>query len=818
MSPMTPPASRYRYHAFLSYRHTEPDRGFTWDLLRKLEATGFTIAIDERDCHPPATFLEEMERCMRESHYTLAVLSPRYLESGSTWEEAIISKVLDLKERRRRLIPLILEPVELPTWLYDIVPINFADRQAMVVPFEKLCRVLSGGAAEPLVPRLPEQSRASSPGDSRGELTRALEAAYRREEETLSRGGDASAVKSEILDLRRQLREGGRLHAGDFLANGRFKLLDLLGKGGFATVWKAYDRTARMPVAIKVLHGQFVDDRTRFDRFFRGARKMAELQHPGIVRVRETRMDDGGFHFFVMEYLEGGDLREAVLGGKMPHERGVILVQDLSAALQFAHDQGLVHRDVKPANVLLDAAGRPKLTDFDLVHAGDTTGGTLAGAMLGTFLYSAPETMDHPEGAGITADVYSLAMTTVFCLAGQDLPREVLRDAPAYVRRLAVSSGLREVLAKAVAWDAEARFRSVREFALALGEELGTEEVEPKKAEKERPQSARVWPLGANGIEEPGPGDRSWKGQHGSPLEERLRAAFAEVREEDRSSAVLEVLEGALSIDREDVKALGLASWALDYSPGRSAKRAKREAARLLHARLWGPLRKSAPPPNLGAADREWASIPGGSFMMGTEGGGYSDEHPSHLVTLAPFRILIHPVTKREYRRFQPSVSDPADWPAVEVDWYSAYAYCAWLGGRLPTEAEWEYAARAGSQHQYCDRQGQATTLNRVAWNSDNSGATVHPVQQLEPNPWGLFDMMGNVWEWVADWYAPYSAGSQTAPWGPPSGSRRVVRGGSSGETADFVRVAYRSSRRPEVESLYRGFRAVLPGASDLGT
>ncbi len=209
-------------------------------------------------------------------------------------------------------------------------------------------------------------------------LAEALEAAYFRKEELMVAGADTQVVEQEILELRRQLREGGRLQAGDILA-GRFRLVEHLGRGGFATVWKAYDRKVRGEVAVKVLHGQFGEDRTRLERFFRGARKMSELNHEGIVRVLEERLDDGGYHFFAMEYVPGGDLRQAVLEKRLAPERVVPLLCEVAAALGFAHQRGIVHRDVKPANILLDAEGRPKLTDFDLVRAFDTTGGPGAG-------------------------------------------------------------------------------------------------------------------------------------------------------------------------------------------------------------------------------------------------------------------------------------------------------------------------------------------------------------------------------------------------------------------------------------------------------
>jgi hypothetical protein len=131
------------YDVFLSYRRIDPDRTFARHLLEKLEATGLRAAIDERDFRPEATFLEEMERCIRESRFTLALLSPRYFESGNATEEAIICKVLDMSERRRRLIPLVLDAVMRPVWLYDIVGIDFTDPNPLVDPFERLLRTLS---------------------------------------------------------------------------------------------------------------------------------------------------------------------------------------------------------------------------------------------------------------------------------------------------------------------------------------------------------------------------------------------------------------------------------------------------------------------------------------------------------------------------------------------------------------------------------------------------------------------------------------------------------------------------------------------------
>jgi formylglycine-generating enzyme required for sulfatase activity len=299
----------------------------------------------------------------------------------------------------------------------------------------------------------------------------------------------------------------------------------------------------------------------------------------------------------------------------------------------------------------------------------------------------------------------------------------------------------------------------------------------------------------------------------------------SEILPERRSVAVLTAVEAAYprftAPGSEDLTLVGAMAWSLDYFPGRDP--AARDRARALREEMLGPLRSRRPPP--GAAELELVSLGGGSFLMGSpEGVGSDDECPAHEVRLSPFRILAHEVTLGEYRRFAPGhLKDRGGYegdrlPAVSVSWYEAYAYAAWLGGRLPTEAEWEYAARAGCAFDYCDRNGRRTTLDRVGWYADNSGGGLHPVKDgVEPNPWGLSDMYGNAWEWVADWYGPYPRDGAEDPWGPPGGAGRVVRGGGFVLVADWARAANRIGRHPGNRDDDLGFRVVLPPAPGLG-
>ena len=140
--PRTQLESTTGFDVFLSYRHGDPDERFTRDLRRRLTDAGFKVAFDRADFFPAFTFLEEMERCVKNSRFTLLVISPRYFDSGNTQEEAIITQVLGMDERRRRLIPLTFEAAPLPLWLHAVVGIDFSREDPDVDPYERLVAAL----------------------------------------------------------------------------------------------------------------------------------------------------------------------------------------------------------------------------------------------------------------------------------------------------------------------------------------------------------------------------------------------------------------------------------------------------------------------------------------------------------------------------------------------------------------------------------------------------------------------------------------------------------------------------------------------------
>jgi formylglycine-generating enzyme required for sulfatase activity len=205
--------------------------------------------------------------------------------------------------------------------------------------------------------------------------------------------------------------------------------------------------------------------------------------------------------------------------------------------------------------------------------------------------------------------------------------------------------------------------------------------------------------------------------------------------------------------------------------------------------------------------------LAGGSFQMGSnDSDADSDEKPVHTVSLDGFWIGKYEVTQREYEALMgnnPSLFKGADRPVTVVSWDDAMAFCGKLSAAtgktysLPTEAQWEYACRAGTTTKWCFGDDESRA-GEYAW---YAGDGTRPVGQKQPNAWGLYDMHGNVWEWCADWYGPYGAGAQRNPMGAATGQSRVLRGGWWSSSASNCRSAFRLSVSPVNRVFSCGFR-----------
>ena len=589
-------------------------------------------------------------------------------------------------------------------------------------------------------------------------LSEQLEDARARKQKLREAGLATDEIDREILGLRRELREGGQLRAGDSLGDSRYLLVKPVGRGGFAVVWEAWDRLEQRRVAMKVLHQHLANDPQRKERFFRGARVMMGLKHPAVVRVYDPGGEDEAFCYFVMEFMSGGNLRDAVLGQRIKYYEIIPLIRQVGEALAEAHRKRLVHRDIKPANILLDDEQNAKLADFDLVGAHDTTGGTRTGAM-GTVVYAAPECLDRPQEATARADVFGLGMTAIFCLSGHELSMATFRNPAATVARLGCSLRIRNLLERAVAWEPEARFADAAEMMDVL------------RATQRDSMNASVAIDGAM-IDEELP--------HGA--QERPVWAVASGRD-------------------------GYGLWAAFEVEG-------------LQQRM------------------RW--IPPGMFIMGSresEHGRFDDEGPAHEVTLTQgYWLGETPVTQALWRvvmKTNPSRFLSDNRPVERVSWDDCRQFIDRLNHlldgfeiRFPTEAEWERACRAGTvtatwvADLSLRGENDAPELDDIAWYAGNSGvgfelengedssrwpnkqyahtrAGTRQVGCKIPNPYGLYDMLGNVYEWCQDAAENYSGRPYTSsgcmdPVSSSQGSRRVGRGASWRANARLARAASR--------------------------
>lgn len=217
--------------------------------------------------------------------------------------------------------------------------------------------------------------------------------------------------------------------------------------------------------------------------------------------------------------------------------------------------------------------------------------------------------------------------------------------------------------------------------------------------------------------------------------------------------------------------------------------------------------------------EMEFVWVPGGEFIMGNQfGGGFSNEKPLHEVELDGFWMGKYPVLQEEWIAAMgskpPSFKEGERYPVEQVSWVDAQAFITEMNRdedarfRLPTEAEWEYAARSGGRR---EEYAGGDEVDRLAWCSENSGGMLHPVGKKAPNGLGLYDMSGNVLEWCQDWFHDeyYQKIACSNPTGPSKGTFRALRGGSWDSAPNYVRAAARNYWEPDNRDFYTGFRLV---------
>ena len=257
----------------------------------------------------------------------------------------------------------------------------------------------------------------------------------------------------------------------------QFEILELIGKGGMGAVYKVRQRDLDRIVALKILPPAIGQSSEFSNRFTREAKALAKLNHPGIVTLHEFGQQDG-LYFILMEFVDGVNLAQLMQTGRIPPREALAIVPQICDALQFAHDRGIVHRDIKPENILLDRSGRVKVADFgiakvvavgcDPIGSGDIpvpADSTLAGNLVGTPAYMAPEQIDHPSEVDHRADIYALGVVFYQMLTGE-LPGKRL-EAPS--KKVHIDVRLDEIVLRALEKEPEKRYQTAAEFRTVLG-------------------------------------------------------------------------------------------------------------------------------------------------------------------------------------------------------------------------------------------------------------------------------------------------------------------------------------------------------------
>src|SRR4249919_4115168 len=271
--------------------------------------------------------------------------------------------------------------------------------------------------------------------------------------------------------------------------SGRYRLEAKLGSGGMSTVYLARDETLDRPVAVKVMHREMSEQPDQLERFRQEARAVAKLSHPNVVAVIDAG-EDGGHPYIVFEYVEGETLKQRIARlGALDTQEAIAYAIEIARGLSIAHARNLVHRDIKPQNVLIDDEGRAKLTDFGISRQLEQDGMTATGRVLGTTDYVAPEqAMGH--GADPRSDIYSLGVVFYEMLIGQ-VPfhadsqvgvamKHVNEELPdVQQRRPEISAATALVVERATAKDPAERYQEVGEMIDDLSTAL---EVEAARA------------------------------------------------------------------------------------------------------------------------------------------------------------------------------------------------------------------------------------------------------------------------------------------------------------------------------------------------
>jgi len=557
-----------------------------------------------------------------------------------------------------------------------------------------------------------------------------------------------------------------RPHSDMFVLAERYQVVRELGRGAMGTVYLAHDlKLDGRPVAIKMPAPVLARNKRAVASLKREAVTAMQLSHPHIVTLRAFEQAEEGV-FLVMDYVEGQTLDDLLAEkGTLSEAEIVPLFTPIAQALDYAHSKGVIHRDIKPANIMITPTGVPLVMDFSVARELHETFTRTTGrsGSSGTLPYMSPQQLQgetpHPS-----QDIYSLAATIYDCVAGHPpfhrgaIEHQIVNREPQTVEGCGA-------------------------FGAALLKGLA-------KSDKQRPETcAAILTEVANCSQIP-------------------PQAVSHAQQVTESTARDVESLAQLITNSIDCKLVYVSPGA--FTMGSQSPTEMRCEITCRGGFLW-----------LKEKTKEVFQYEGG------EEGRRDDETQHRVILSRGFYMGTTPVTQGQWRAVMgnnPShFADKDHRPVEQVSWHDAVRFCqrltereraAGLIGpnqsyRLPTEAEWEYACRAGTTTRFYTGNTKAD-LARAAWYDGNSDRQTHPVGQKAPNAWGLYDMHGNVLEWCSDWFGDYPRGEVTDPPGPATGKGRVVRGGSWLNHPSRSRSANRNNIAPDNRCFLIGFRVVL--------
>ncbi len=641
------------------------------------------------------------------------------------------------------------------------------------------------------------------------------------------------------------------------ILDGRYRLDSLIGVGGMGDVYRATHVGLDKEVAVKLLKPEFVANQTAIKRFRLEAKAAGRIHHPNAVQVTDFGVTPERIVYLVMELVKGESLRSMMRNeGKLDFLRTVNIVRQVCGAVDAAHRSGVIHRDLKPDNILIEivhSTERVKVLDFGIAKLREAKTDaflTQAGTIIGTPQYMSPE---QCQGKPLDprSDIYSIGILLYEMLTGEvpfdgeSTLQVVYNQLHAQPRPLVelsphVPAQLAKVIMRALEKEPDHRPSSAIQLSDELKQsvESASEDgsmsltdplvIRPLKSSDARIPSREIPAAGDQRDQAPSFAEKR------EPSFDRNTAALSRPSPETDDSFTKVGLRRSTSPGEKSPR-----TQEPDYSrretqdlpPGGKARiRFIAIAALVLIALAAAIIYFMAKPgqsvsePQPPKAPDGMVYIPGGKFMMGRDNGS-PDEGPAHEVEIKPFFLDAQEVTNLEYKRFidateRPApkhwksngsyLPDEAELPVTYVSWDDATSYATWANRRLPTEAEWEYAARGGSQGYLYPWGNQ--WQNGYA-NVDRKGQTKPaPVRSFEKDlsPFGIYDLAGNVSEWVQDFYSErYGA--------KPDQQFRVYRGGNFLDAPERGTNTYRWYDFPVLTRDVDAFRVGFRCAKDIG-